>query len=340
MGFIPNKHHLREVLLHYFIAAETYHLLVDIYGEHAPLNTTCKEWFRRFKNDDFDIEDKEHGKPPKKFEDAELEESLAEDCCQTQSELAATLNVDRSTFAKRLRAIGMVQKASNWVPHELKDRDIERRKTICEMLLQRQERKGFLHRIITGDEKWIYYENPKRKKAWVKSGEAGPLQPKKNIHYAKVMLCIWWDQKGVVHYELLKPSDTITGDVYRRQLMRLKVAIEEKRPEWVNRHSKLIFQHDNARPHTAKVVKTYLNGQDWKVLPHPLYSPDIAPSDYYLFRTMQSDLTGERFTSYESIKIWLDNWIASKDQDFFMQGIRKLPERWAKVVAADGAYFE
>ena len=91
-GFIPNKHHLREVLLHYFIAAETYHLLVDIYGEHAPLNTTCKEWFRRFKNDDFDIEDKENRKPPKKFEDAELEESLAEDCCQTQSELAATLN--------------------------------------------------------------------------------------------------------------------------------------------------------------------------------------------------------------------------------------------------------
>ena len=75
--------------------------------------------------------------------------------------------------------------------------------------------------------------------------------------------------------------------------LRLKVAIEEKRPEWVNRHSKLIFQHDNARPHTAKVVKTYLNGQDWEVLPHSLYSPDIAPSDYYLFRTMQSDLTGE-----------------------------------------------
>ncbi|EFN82996.1 hypothetical protein EAI_10533, partial [Harpegnathos saltator] len=49
-------------------------------------------------------------------------------------------------------------------------------------------------------------------------------------------------------------------------------------------------------------------------------------------------LTGERFTSYESIKIWLDNWISSKDQDFFRQGIHKLPERWAKVVAADGAY--
>ena len=47
---------------------------MDIHGEHAPSNTTCKEWFRRFKNDDFDIEDKNMENHPKKFEDAELEQ--------------------------------------------------------------------------------------------------------------------------------------------------------------------------------------------------------------------------------------------------------------------------
>lgn len=130
------------------------------------------------------------------------------------------------------------------------------------MLLQRQERKSFLHRIVTGDEKWIYYENPKRRKSWVKPDEPGPSQAKRNIHCDKVRLCIWWDIKGVVYYELLKPSETITGKVYRRQLMRLKRAMEEKRLEWVNRHNKLIFQHDNAKPHTANVVKKYLQEQD------------------------------------------------------------------------------
>lgn len=216
---------------------------------------------------------------------------------------------------------------------------MECRKITCEMLLQRQQRKGFLHRLVTGDEKWIY-ENPKRKKAWVQPGEAGPSQPKRNILSDKVMLCIWWDMKGVVYYELLKPSATVTGEVYRRQLIRLKRAVPENRPEWENRHNKLILQHDTAKPHTASVVKTYLEGQDWEVLSHPPYSPDIAPSDYYLFRSMQSALQDVRFTSYESIKNWLDEWIASKDDDFFRQGIRKLPERWAKVVASDGAYFE
>jgi histone-lysine N-methyltransferase SETMAR len=268
-SFIPTKQHLREVLLHYFIAkksaAETHRLLEEIYGEHAPSNTTCKDWFKRFNDGDFSTEDKEHGKPPKKFEDVELETLLSEDCCQTQSELATSLGVDRSTVSKRLKAMGMVQKVSNWVPHELKERDIERRKTICEILVQRQERKGFLHRIVTGDEKWIYYENPKRKKAYVHLGEPGPSQPKRDIHCEKVMLCIWWDMKGVIYYELLETGETITGNVYRLQLIRLKRAIEEKRPEWVNRHNKLIFQHDNARPHVAKVVKSYLQGNIFRL---------------------------------------------------------------------------
>ena len=42
------------------------------------------------------------------------------------------------------------------------------------MLLQRFERKSFLHRIVTGDEKWIYFENSKRKKSWLSPGEVGP----------------------------------------------------------------------------------------------------------------------------------------------------------------------
>jgi histone-lysine N-methyltransferase SETMAR len=342
--FVPKKLHLREVLLHYFLlkksAAETYRLLREVYGEYAPSERNCRFWFERFKAGDFDVNDKEREGAPTKFDDAELKAILDEDCSHTLVELSEVLGVDPSTVSKRLHAIGMVQKAGNWLPRELKERDVERRLVTCEMLLQRQQRKGFLHRIITGDEKWIHYDNPKRIKGWVPKGSPGPSTAKRNIHSSKIMLCIWWDQKGVVYYELLKPSETITGDRYRLQLIRLKRAIQQKRPEWDNRHDKLILQHDNARPHVAQPVRTYLEGLDWEVLPHPPYSPDIAPSDYHLFRSMQSALTGTRFTSYDDIKNWLDEWIASKDQGFFAQGLRSLPERWAKVVASDGAYFE
>ena len=70
------------------------------------------------------------------------------------------------------------------------------------------------------------------------------------------------------------------GDRYRLQLIRLSRALREKRPEYEQRHDKVILLHDNARPHVAKAIKKYLETFKWNVLPHPPYSPDIAPSDY------------------------------------------------------------
>ena len=122
--------------------------------------------------------------------------------------------------------------------------------------------------------------------------------------------------------------------------MRLSRALREKRPQYEQRHEKVILQHENARPHVAKPVKTYLETLKWEVLPHPPYFPDIALSDYYLFRLMAHGLSDQQFRSYEDIEKWLDSWIPSEYEHFYRDGIRVLPERWAKVVANDGKYFE
>ncbi|EFN83814.1 Histone-lysine N-methyltransferase SETMAR, partial [Harpegnathos saltator] len=103
------KEYSRGILLHYFFqnksAAEAHRILVETYGSnHALSETTCRDWFRRFKNNDFDVEDKERSGAPKKFEDEELEALLDEDPCQTQNELAESLGVDHTTVAKRLKA--------------------------------------------------------------------------------------------------------------------------------------------------------------------------------------------------------------------------------------------
>ena len=50
------------------------------------------------------------------------------------------------------------------------------------------------------------------------------------------MLCILWDELGVIDYELLKPNETITGERYRMQLMRLSRALREKRQQYEQRH--------------------------------------------------------------------------------------------------------
>jgi len=63
-------------------AVESYRLLGEAYSEHAPSQKTCERWFQRFKIRDFNVVDKEHGKPPKKYEDVELQALL--DDSQTQ----------------------------------------------------------------------------------------------------------------------------------------------------------------------------------------------------------------------------------------------------------------
>ena len=59
------------------------------------------------------------------------------------------------------------------------------------------------------------------------------------------MLCVWWDWKGVVHYEVLSHDLTINSELYCSQLDRLQEAIKEKRPELINRKG-IVFHHDNA----------------------------------------------------------------------------------------------
>jgi len=95
----------------------------------------------------------------------------------------------------------------------------------------------------------------------------------------------------------------------------LSRALREKRPEYEQRHDKVILFHDNTRFHVAKVVKKYLETLKWDILPHPPYSPDIAPSaDYWLFRRMQQ-VTG----SLLSQKSKIDSKIGSppKTSHFF-----------------------
>ena len=193
---------------------------------------------------------------------------------------------------------------------------------------------------MTGDEKWVHSDNPKHRKSWGMPGHESTSMVRPNINGAKVMLCIWWEKLGVVYYELLKLSETITEDRYRTELMCLSRELKEKRSQCKERHAKVILEHDSAWSHIIRPVKTYLETLKWVVLPHSPYTRDVAPFDYRLFRSMARGLTHQHFRSYEEVKKWIESWIAPKYASFIQDGIRKLPGIWKKLVANDRQYFE
>ena len=92
-----------------------------------------------------------------------------------------------------------------------------------------------------------------------------------------------FEDSDVIYYELLKQNETGTAERYRTQLMRLSQALCEKRPQYEQRHEKVILEHDNARPHVAKPVKTFLetsNGESCPIrrIPQVLRRPIITCS--------------------------------------------------------------
>lgn len=74
-NFVPRKEHLRKILLHNFIqkkcASEAHRIIAETNGDHTLSETTCRDWYRLFKNNDFDLYNKERPGALKKFEDEE-----------------------------------------------------------------------------------------------------------------------------------------------------------------------------------------------------------------------------------------------------------------------------
>ena len=113
-----------------------------------------------------------------------------------------------------------------------------------------------------------------------------PRKFKQSLANRKLMATVFWDRKGVLLIEFMEPGTTITSETYCETLKKLRRAIQNKRRGMLT--SGLVLLHDNARPHTAARTQALLQKFCWDLFDHPLYSPDLAPSDFHLFSVDES----------------------------------------------------
>ncbi|UYV60744.1 hypothetical protein LAZ67_1002091 [Cordylochernes scorpioides] len=111
----------------------------------------------------------------------------------------------------------------------------------------------------------------------------------------------FFDHQGIVHYKFLPQGQTINQHVYLAILHRLRESIRKKRPEkWIS--GEWMLHHDNAPAHRALSVGDFLTKNSMLTMPHPPYSPDLAPNNFFLFPRMKSVLKGHRFDTVNFIK--------------------------------------
>lgn len=316
-----------------------------VYGENCLGYASVKRWVVHFKNGNTDITDKPRSGRPLSAATAENKASvdglIRNDRRISCRIIANSVGISVGTAQAIVAELGYSKVCARWVPRQLTEELKLKRLNVCTELLKRYASEGdaFMNNIITGDESWAHHYTPETKRQsmqWHHLGSPPPKKFKVTPSAGKVMVTVFWDMQGVLLVEFLPKGETINSERYKQTLRKLAVAIRRKRPDMKN----VILHHDNARPHTAHATIADIATRGWVVLPHPPYSPDLAPSDFFLFGPLKDYLRGQTFHNDDEVKAAVRTWVRQCEPHFFANGFTQWRNRWDKCVVRSGDYVE
>lgn len=153
-------------------------------------------------------------------------------------------------------------------------------------------------------------------------------------HKKALMLSIFWNANGVILVDFAESGVRLNSEYYTNLVQQARKLTRKSRVY------DLYYLHDNAPIHTSGLSTAAIQGCGLTVLPHPPYSPDLAPSDFYLFNKLKQVLRGHLFANKEDLKSAVTEFLNEKSKEFFKKAFSELAMRWKKCVDVNGNYFE
>ena len=207
-----------------------------------------------------------------------------------------------------------------------------KRVQLCEVNLAKFKNGNWrLGDIVTGE------NNKQQDASWVKKGEPARAVVRRDRYEPKFMYTVFFRRSGVLHVSRLDKGNTINSATYICQTLEPLVK-EIKRDRHASGCRGLIFHHDNARPHTTKAVKALLEAEKFIVMDHPPYSPDLAPSDFWLFDYIKQRLGDHE--NEESLDAQITEILSGISKEEWIKTFDKWLERMQLCIQFKGAYFE
>ncbi|XP_073527124.1 histone-lysine N-methyltransferase SETMAR-like [Phyllobates terribilis] len=277
--------------------------LVETLGDSSPPYSTVARWAKEFKQGRTSTEDEHReGRPSTSLNEEnviKVEEVVLADRRVTIRHVAEVTGISYGSIQRILaKELHMRNVSAHWVPKMLTDEQKKKRVDISIANLEKfqADKENFLSRFLTMDETWIHHFDPKTKQqsmTWKRANEPTPKKFKVSSSAAKVMASIFWDAEGIIMVDYLEKGATITGSYYAEQIRRLREAIKEKRRGKLR--AGVLFHRDNAPAHKAAVAMATIQEAGFELVEHSPYSPDLAPSDFFLFPRLKEHLWGKRF---------------------------------------------
>jgi len=209
-------------------------MLVQVYWDNAMKRTAVNKWVKRFSEGRESVTDEERpGRPATSRTEentAKIRQIVRENRLLTVRSIAEQGNIDRETVREILTEdLDLRKGCAKMVPKELTEEQKQRRVTICQDLLERQD--AILGRVFTGDKTWVYQYDPKTKRQSAQWKTANSPVPKifhRSKLRVKTMLLTFFDARGIVHYEFVPTGQTVNQVYYLEVLDRLREKVRRK----------------------------------------------------------------------------------------------------------------
>ena len=200
-----------------------------------------------------------------------------------------------STVLRRMHELGGKYLPVRRQPHVLRQSNKGLRIVLAGKLHRRLLAKNTWPRVITGDEAWVYLRNDNTAE-WVFPWSERSARTEPGIGDLKIMLIVFWSTSGfhLVHFAPLETR--VDSGFFCQRLRDLRAALPETPA------GKLWIHIDNAPSHRAKITQTTIKDLGFSPLQHPPYSPDLAPSDFYLFCYLKSAIRGKIFHTINELQ--------------------------------------
>ena len=195
-----------------------------------------------------------------------------------------------------------------------------------------------MRNIITEDETplSLYLPESKRESSeWKFPGETSSKKMRSGTSHRKcLMLSIFWDAHGVILVDFADKQVHINSSYYSDLVDKCRHARRKERgiPMWL--------LQDNAPIHKSAQTMRRIEENGFHLLDHPPYSPDLAPSDFYLFQHLKKHLRGKQYESAGDLKEDVTVFLDHQPPDFYKNAFLQLVQRWEKCVSANGSYVE
>ena len=271
-----------------------------VYGNAAPGVATVYRWYECYTGDCPDLRDRARSGRPKDPNLADrVSAALEEEPYSSARHIATLLGASKSSVIDVLKGDLALQYFNlRWVPHQLTAEQRQARVTTSRALIGLLRRSGLAF-VLTSDESWFTHYNPHSAK-WARTGAEAGQRAKPTMTKEKTMVVVFWSFTGFSFVTAVPRGKTYNTEYVTEMLIpELEDAIRVHRPVVGLRGVKLHW--DNARPHTSTTTKSLLAIKGVHVLPHPPYSPDLAPSDFYFFGKVKKMICGIQFRSSDQV---------------------------------------